>query len=143
MSRNDSLSHSNLRAISDIPETPLSIRGTIEKMDIFGLFGLKIESLPFSINDTTAGNETELQAVVIGDKGRVDLSVIIEQSNYFANIIRRSAAGDLKKSEHTVRRPIALTSPIFTRKRPWDSFPMNSILPICACSGVDGRKRQN
>lgn len=73
----------------------------MEKMDIFGLFGLDIKALPFSINDTTAGNETELQAVVIGDKHHVDLPIIIEQSNYFVNILRRSAAGDLTKKAVT------------------------------------------
>ena len=51
--------------------------------------------MPFSLNDTTAGNETELQALVIGYKQCVDLPIIVAQSNYFANILRRSAAGDL------------------------------------------------
>ncbi|MFZ3115965.1 MAG: hypothetical protein WA133_04360 [Syntrophales bacterium] len=71
------------------------LRDTIEKMAVRGPKGVNIEALPFSINDTTAGNETELQALVIGNKRCVDLPVIIAQSNYFANILRRSAAGDL------------------------------------------------
>ncbi len=52
------------------------------------------EALPFSVNDTTAGTETELQAVVAGRREDVDLPLIIEQSNYFANIIKRAAAGE-------------------------------------------------
>ena len=55
------------------------------------------ESLPFSLNDTTAGTENELQAVVVGWKGDVDLPVTIEQSNYFANIMRRIQTGDTSK----------------------------------------------
>lgn len=84
-----------------MPGPPLSIRKTMESMDVFGLFGLNIEALPFSVNDATSGNETELQAVVIGDKHHVDLPFIIEQSNYFTNILRRSAAGDLTKKAVT------------------------------------------
>ena len=52
------------------------------------------DSLPFSSQDTTAGTETELQAVVAGWRHDVDLPLIIEQSNYFANILKRGAAGE-------------------------------------------------
>lgn len=53
-----------------------------------------IESIPFSLNDATAGSETELQAAVSGDRKCVDLPLVIEGSNYFANIVKRAAAGD-------------------------------------------------
>lgn len=56
-----------------------------------------LESLPFSLNDTTAGSENELQGVVEGTNNNVDLPIIIEQSNYFSNIIKRAAAGDTPK----------------------------------------------
>src|SRR5215510_12486418 len=56
--------------------------------------GVLIESLPFSAGDITAGTESELQAVVVGDKSKVDLARTIEQSNYYANITRHIAAGD-------------------------------------------------
>ncbi len=107
MSRNESSFHLYVRPAPGIPAQPLSIRETMGKMDVFqasgvnGVTGVNIEALPFSINDTTAGTETELQAVVVGDKHHVDLPIIMEQSNYFANIIRRSAAGDLKKKAVT------------------------------------------
>lgn len=72
--------------------------------DIAGLLGCSIrtadnyiQSLPFSVNDTTAGTETELQAAVIGEKDAVDLPVSIENSNYYANIMRRTASGDSPK----------------------------------------------
>jgi hypothetical protein len=56
-----------------------------------------IESIPFSLNDTTAGTENELQAVVSGWKDDVDLAITIEQSNYYANITRRIQTGDTSK----------------------------------------------
>lgn len=49
-------------------------------------------SMPFSPEDTTAGSETELQAAVAGSNRDVDLPLIIEQPNYLANIMRRTAA---------------------------------------------------
>jgi len=56
--------------------------------------GALVETLPFSGSDATAGAETELQAAVIGRRSDVDLPIMIEQSNYYANIMRRTAAGD-------------------------------------------------
>ena len=53
-----------------------------------------IASLPFSAGDVTAGSESELQAVVAGDRRQVDLPLIIEQSNYFANMMKRAASGE-------------------------------------------------
>jgi len=55
------------------------------------------ERLPFSLDDVTAGTETELQVAVRGQRKDVDLPLTIEESNYFANALRRSAAGDLPK----------------------------------------------
>jgi len=52
------------------------------------------EQLPFSGDDVTAGGESELQAVVIGRRETVDLPQTIADSNYFANILRRTKAGD-------------------------------------------------
>jgi len=59
-----------------------------------GLSHDPLESLPFSSHDTTAGSETELQAVVAGWRHDVDLPLVIEQSNYYANIFKRAAAGE-------------------------------------------------
>ena len=54
-------------------------------------------SLPFSNGDTTAGTETELQAAVMGEKNDIDLPLVIEQSNYYTNIMRRTVSGDAPK----------------------------------------------
>ena len=57
-----------------------------------------LESLPFSLNDTTAGSENELQVVVEGTNNNVDLPITIGQSNYFRNIMKRAAAGDAPRT---------------------------------------------
>jgi hypothetical protein len=85
-----------LMTVSDEEDLDLSAP---EKMrTIFGVPGIRsprfVEHIPFSLNDTTAGSETELQAAVIGDRERADLPLTIEQSNYFANIVKRAARGD-------------------------------------------------
>jgi len=72
-----------------------SQRAVIEKLNVYKLFGISIEDLPFSIGDTTAGSEAELQAVVVGKKENVDLPLTIIRSHYFANIIKRTASGEL------------------------------------------------
>jgi len=56
-----------------------------------------LERLPFCAGDTTGGTETELQAVVVGGRHDVDLPCTIEQSDYYANLAKRAAAGDTPK----------------------------------------------
>ncbi|PIQ95869.1 MAG: hypothetical protein COV67_12580 [Nitrospinae bacterium CG11_big_fil_rev_8_21_14_0_20_56_8] len=56
-----------------------------------------LQSLPFSLNDTTAGSETELQTVVMGEQEVVDLPLTIRESNYFSNLIKRFTAGELPR----------------------------------------------
>lgn len=63
--------------------------------------GLSVGSLPFAPSDTTAGSETELQTVVVGNKDNVDLPLFIEQSNYFANTRKRAKAGDTSRKVMT------------------------------------------
>jgi tetratricopeptide repeat protein len=58
------------------------------------LSGLQLSRPPFSINDVTAGCESELQAAVAGESTRVDLPLILRSSSYFRNLLRRAAAGD-------------------------------------------------
>ncbi len=54
-------------------------------------------SLPFSVDDTAAGSENELQAVVSGEHLDVDLPVIIRESSYYKNILKRTASGEFSK----------------------------------------------
>ncbi len=53
-----------------------------------------IEALPFSDRDTTAGAESEMHSLVLGSKDDVDLPSILQQSNFFENILKRSIAGE-------------------------------------------------
>ncbi len=53
-----------------------------------------ISQLPFTGNDTSAGSETELQAIVIGNRNQVDLPSEIERSRFFSNLQRRTQSGD-------------------------------------------------
>jgi hypothetical protein len=57
-----------------------------------------IQSLPFSLNDVTAGVENELQTAVIGKKEDVDLPMIIGNSRYYRNLVRRAESGDMPRS---------------------------------------------
>ena len=52
-----------------------------------------LQSLPFSVDDITAGSENEYQAVVMGSKDSVDLALSLESSNFFKNIVKRSSSG--------------------------------------------------
>ncbi len=56
-----------------------------------------VDSIPFSGEDCTAGTETELQVAVSGSRRNVDLPLVIENSNYFENIVKRVAAGDTSR----------------------------------------------
>ncbi len=77
------------------PDDPEFLKKIVELMGIDTRSGgALVETLPFSGSDATAGAETELQAAVIGRRSDVDLPIMIEQSNYYANIMRRTAAGD-------------------------------------------------
>jgi len=84
-----------VHSISDITGPAPSMQEVADRMQAADSCGVKSEALPFSIYDTTAGNETELQAVVEGGKNDVDLPNLIEESNYYSNILRRAASGDL------------------------------------------------
>ncbi len=71
---------------------------TKELMRLIGIqydrLGLNAGTLPFAPGDTTAGSESEMQTVVMGQKTDVDLPCMIEDSNYLANIRRRAKSGD-------------------------------------------------
>ncbi len=54
----------------------------------------RLDSLPFGPEDITAGTETELQAAVGGLRSDVDLPIRIQDSNYFANVVRHAATAE-------------------------------------------------
>jgi hypothetical protein len=80
-------------------------------------------TLPFSLNDVTAGSENELQAAVAGDKGQVDLPLIIEQSNYFANIMKQAAAGETPRKVIADLERFLADNPSRVWENSWVRFP--------------------
>ena len=75
-----------------------TIKSTRELMHLIGIrydrLGINVGSLPFAPADATAGSESEMQTVVMGKRTNVDLPIVIEQSNYLANIRKRAKSGD-------------------------------------------------
>ena len=51
-------------------------------------------SLPFGVDDVTAGSESELQVAILGSASTVDLPLTIRESNYLANVARHAVAGE-------------------------------------------------
>ena len=56
-----------------------------------------IQTLPFSLHDVSVGTENEFQAVVEGNRDSVDLPLVIQESNYFKNLIKRHRRGELPR----------------------------------------------
>ena len=88
-----------------------------------------IENLPFSLNDSTAGTETELQAVVAGRKEDVDLPNTIERSNFFANILKRAAAGETPRRLITDLERFLNTNTENVWENSWVRFPRKVLSP--------------
>jgi hypothetical protein len=80
---------------SDVESTVESPRKVFVRLGVsFASRDELAASLPFSLDDVTAGSESELQAVVCGEKDDVDLPLLIEQSNFFANMMKRAVSGE-------------------------------------------------
>ncbi|MGB6066222.1 MAG: hypothetical protein WBG50_15585 [Desulfomonilaceae bacterium] len=86
-----------------------------------------IESIPFSPDDATAGSENELQAAVSGSKECVDLPLVIERSNYFANIIKRSSVGDTSRKAVTALQEFLDGNSGGLWENSWVRFPSSQL----------------
>lgn len=82
------------------------------------------DSLPFSLNDCTAGSENELQAAVSGDRRDVDLPLVIEQSSFFANIIKRINAGETSRGTVTAVESYLKENDRQVWENSWVRFPL-------------------
>jgi hypothetical protein len=85
------------------------------------------DSLPFCGNDVTAGSESELQVAVCGDRSSVDLPIQIEQSNYFANVMRRVHAGDAPKRMISSLERYLKDNPSRIWENSWIRFPKSRL----------------
>lgn len=89
-----------------------------------------VSTVPFVGADATAGSETELQAAVCGSRDQVDLPRRIEQSNYFANLLKRAAAED------SPRRGLRLLERYLSENREavwensWVRLPVDRLSPL-------------
>ena len=86
--------HTNLKLLSPADKKrPADLETCFAALGIHSAGDL-VNQLPFTGNDITAGSETELQAVVVGSRGQVDLPQQIEASRFFANLQRRTRSGE-------------------------------------------------
>ena len=85
------------------------------------------QHLPFSERDTSVGVENEFQAVVIGKKENLDLAVTIEESNYYKNILRRSASGDMSKKTVVGLERYLEEKESKVWENSWVRFPQNAL----------------
>jgi len=91
-----------------------------------------VEALPFTGEDCTAGSETELQVAVAGSKGSVDLPLVIERSNYFANIVKRVAAGDTSRRAITELERYLDGNSEGVWENSWVRFPVSRLSTFAA-----------
>lgn len=85
------------------------------------------KSIPFGIDDVTAGSETELQAAVLGKTDCVDLPIRIRESNYFANIVRRAASGDTSRQAITELEQYLNNNSENIWENSWVRFPITCL----------------
>ncbi len=130
MSRNENPPCVSVTATQRPEERIHSSREVMEKLDVYELFGVNAEALPFSLYDTTAGSETELQAVVIGKREDVDLPLTIVRSNYYANIIRRRDAGELPDRVMTELESYLQENADGVWENSWVRFPRDLLGPF-------------
>ncbi len=86
-----------------------------------------VRSLPFSVDDTTAGVENEFQSAVEGSAPYVDLSVTIEESNYYKNLIKRTERGDTSKHTAHALRKILNDTHRRIWEHSWVRFPRTAL----------------
>ena len=131
MIRHDATTYPGPRLITPSAPSPLSPPTPGEIRSYLGVegvaSGLLPDRLPFTAGDTTAGSETELQAVVMGGRETVDLPLTMEQSNYFANILRRAASGELPNSAVTDLERFLGSNTEQVWDNSWVRFPLNRL----------------
>lgn len=91
-----------------------------------------VESLPFTPGDVTAGTENELQAVVVGKRTNVDLPITIERSKYYANILRRVAAGEASSELLDELRRFLEQNEAQVWDNSWVRFPRKHLSPYAS-----------
>ncbi len=81
------------------------------------------QSIPFSLNDTTAGSENEFQTVVIGKRNEVDLALAIQESGHYQSMIKRFRAGETSKKALQEVEKYLQDNPDQVWENSWVRFP--------------------
>ncbi len=115
------IDHNHFRPHTCVEELRNALGSASIRSDAF------LESLPFSVDDATAGSETELQAAVYGGRESVDLPLIIEQSNYFQNIVRRAGSGDASRKAVTDLERYLYGNTDDIWENSWVRFPLRNL----------------
>jgi len=89
-----------------------------------------LATLPFTGDDTTAGSETELQVAVEGSRASVDLPQVIEQSTYFANMMRREKAGETSRKTVSALEQFLYGNPENVWENSWVRLPRGTLSPF-------------
>jgi hypothetical protein len=89
-----------------------------------------IQTLPFSLNDVSVGTENEFQAVVEGHRDQVDLPLVIQESNYFKNLIKRHRRGELPKRMITDLEDWLDGNDDNVWENAWVRFPLKKLNPL-------------
>ncbi len=103
----------------------------MERLDIRQSRGkLNAATLPFAPADVTAGSEAEMQTVVEGRPSDVDLPLLIDESNYLANIRQRAKTGDAPLKVLTDLDQYLKDNPAQVWENSWVRFPMRTLAPF-------------
>ncbi|NVN93523.1 MAG: hypothetical protein HXX11_23400, partial [Desulfuromonadales bacterium] len=109
---------------------PESIRRSLERAGVcFASTESMTATLPFSLGDVSAGSESELQAVVSGTRHQVDLPLFIEQSNYFSNMLRHAAAGEMPRKAISDLENFLDDNSSGVWENSWVRFPRSRLSP--------------
>lgn len=100
-----------------------------ECIALLGIDSNRPETLPFFGPDATTGCENELQVAVTGRRESVDLPRAIEQSSYYANIIKRTDRGETSpRSLRNLERYLG-DNVEQVWENSWVRFPLSSLHP--------------
>ena len=107
-----------------------SIRELMQRIGIqYDRLGINVGTLPFTPADVTAGSESEMQTIVKGAKKDVDLPIVIEESNYLANIRKRAKSGDASPKIMTDLEKYLNTNASGIWENSWVRFPRRRLGP--------------
>jgi len=91
---------SYVNSIESINQSPGSLMKLLGQLGVHRYSADRFaEAIPFTRFDTTVGVENELQTVVIGNSDQVDLPILIKESNFYQNNLKRSQRGETPKKK--------------------------------------------